>query len=384
MLSQVDLSAVSELERQYRVRGFVVGETERPFDLSGGPVWRATLLHLSDDENILLFTMHHIVSDGWSMGVMMKEVATLYAALSRGETPQLPELPIQYADYAAWQRHWLQHETLEGHLSYWLKQFAQMPRELELPTDFERPAVRAYRGASQPVTVSKNLTALLKELSRREGVTLFMTLLAGFKLLLHRYTAQDDIVIGSPIANRNHVETENLIGCFINTLALRTNLGGSPTFRELLGRVREVTLDAYAHQDLPFELLVGRLQPERKANTTPLFQVWFALDNTPVTQFNLPGISISRIDSGREVSQFDLTLTLAETPAGLDGLLNYNSDLFEAETVAQMVQHFLKLLEEVAAAPDLQLFDVHLHEDERPVFDGAPVQADISEDEFVL
>ena len=182
---------------------------------------------------------------------------------------------------------------------------------------------------------------MLKDLSRREGVTLFMTLLAAFKLLLHRYTAQDDIVVGSPIANRNHVETENLIGCFINTLALRTNLGGSPTFRELLGRVHEVTFDAYAHQDLAFELLVGRLQPERKANTTPLFQVWFALGNTPAVQFDLPGISISRIDSGREVSQFDLTLTLGETPDGLDGLLNYNSDLFAAETVAQMVQHFL-------------------------------------------
>jgi len=385
VLTQIDLGGLSELERQYRVRQFVVAETEAPFDLNNEPVWRARLLRLSDEEHILLVTMHHIVSDGWSMGVMMKEVAALYVALSQGQSPELPELRIQYADYAAWQRSWLQNETLEEHLSYWLKQFATMPRELDLPTDFERPAKRTYRGASQPVKVSKQLTAMLKELSRREDATLFMTLLAAFKLLLHRYTAQDDIVVGSPIANRNQVETENLIGCFINTLALRTNLGGSPTFRELLGRVREVTLDAYAHQDLPFELLITRLQPERKANTTPLFQVWFALHNTPATQFTLPGISISRIDSGREVSQFDLTLTLGETPYGLDGLLNYNSDLFQPETVAQMVQHFLKLLEEVASCPDLQLFDVRLHEDESNGLGNiSGARADVSEDEFVL
>jgi amino acid adenylation domain-containing protein len=387
VVTQIDLSALPELERQYRVHQFVVEETETPFDLTNGPVWRARLLRLSDEEHILLVTMHHIVSDGWSIGLMMREVATMYAALSQGQAPELPELQIQYADYATWQRSWLQNETLEEHLSYWLKQFAVMPHELELPTDFERPAVRTYRGASQPVRVSKHVTTMLKDLSRREGVTLFMTLLAAFKLLLHRYTAQDDIVVGSPIANRNHVETENLIGCFINTLALRTNLGGSPTFRELLGRVRDVTFDAYAHQDLPFELLVSRLHPERKANTTPLFQVWFALHNIPAGQFDLPGISISRIDSGREVSQFDLTLTLGETPDGLDGLLNYNSDLFEAETVAQMVQHLVRLLEEVALSPDLQLFDVQLHEEENNGFGDVsvePVQDSVSEDEFVL
>lgn len=386
-LPVIDLSGLPPEKLEKELQRLSALEAQRAFDLNYGALLRTKVLRVSEDEHVALVTMHHIISDGWSIGVLVKEVASLYTAYAGGLPSVLEPLPVQYADYAYWQREWLLGEVLDEQLEYWLKQFAVMPRELDLPTDFERPAVRAYRGASQPIKVSQHVTAMLKELGRREGVTLFMTLLAGFKLLLHRYTAQDDIVVGSPIANRNHVETENLIGCFINTLALRTNLGGSPTFRELLGRVREVTFDAYAHQDVAFELLVSRLQPKRKANTTPLFQVWFTLDNTPTAQFDLPGVSISHVDSGREGSQFDLTLTLGETSDGLAGLLNYNSDLFEAETVAQMVQHFLKLLKEVAICPDLQLFDVRLHEEESASFDNVsvqPVQAGINEDEFVL
>jgi amino acid adenylation domain-containing protein len=379
-LPVIDLSRLPPERLEKELQRLSMLEAQRSFDLSHGPLLRTKLLRVSEDEHVALVTMHHIISDGWSIGVLVKEVAALYTAYADGLPSALESLPVQYADYAHWEREWLQGEVLDKQLEYWLKQFAVMPRELDLPADFERPAVRTYRGASQPVKVSQHVTAMLKELSRREAVTLFMTLLAGFKLLLHRYTAQDDIVVGSPIANRNHVETENLIGCFINTLALRTNLGGNPTFRELLGRVREVTFDAYAHQDLAFELLVSRLQPKRKANTTPLFQVWFTLDNTPTAQFNLPGLQISQVYSGSEVSQFDLTLTMSETSDGLAGLLNYNSDLFEAETVAQMIKHFLKLLEEVAMCPDLQLFDVRLHEEET----AAPVQAVVNEDEFVL
>ena len=380
-LPVIDLSGLPPERLEKELQRLSALEAQRAFDLTDGPLLRTSVLRVSEDEHVALVTTHHIVSDGWSIGVLVKEVASLYTAYAGGQPLVLEPLPVQYADYAYWQRKWLQGEVLDEQLEYWLKQFAIMPRELDLPTDFERPAVQTYRGASQPIKVSQHVTAMLKELGRREGVTLFMTLLAGFKLLLHRYTAQDDIVVGSPIAGRNHVETERLIGCFLNTLALRTNLGGSPTFRELLSRVREVTFEAHAHQDLPFELLVSRLQPERKANTTPLFQVWFVLDNTPTAQFDLPGVSISHVDTAREVSQFDLTMVLGETSDGLAGLLNYNSDLFEAETVAQMVKHFLKLLEEVVVNPDLQLFDVQLHEEESEDLETVPAAI---KDEFVL
>lgn len=385
-LTVCDLSSLPPEALEKQLQRLPALEAKRTFDLRQGALVRAVVLRASENEHLALVTMHHIVSDGWSIGVLVKEVASLYTAYASGLPSSLEPLSIQYADYAYWQREWLQGEVLDRQLEYWLKQFAAMPRQLDLPVDFERPAVRTYRGAAQPIKVPQNVTAMLKELGRREDVTLFMTLLAAFKLLLHRYTAQDDIVVGSPIANRNHVETENLIGCFINTLPLRTDLGGNPTFRELLGRVREVTFEAYAHRDLPFELLVSRLQPERKANTTPLFQVWFVLDNTPARQFELPGVTISQVDSGREVSQFDLTLTLSETAAGLDGSLNYNSDLFEAETVAQMVQHLLKLLEQVALSPDLQLFDVQLHEEESAEFDSIAGEqaAAAGQDHFVL
>jgi hypothetical protein len=248
-------------------------------------------LRLSEEDQVLLVTMHHIVSDGWSMGVLVKEVAALYSAFSTGQAAALEELPIQYADYAVWQREWLVGEVLERQLSYWREQLAGAAAVLELPSDHPRPAVQSFRGSYEPVLVGAELTARLKELSRREGVTLFMLLLGAWQVLLSRYAGADEIVVGTPIANRQRGEVEGLIGYFVNALALRTDLSGDPTFRELMGRVREVALGAYLHQDVPFEKLVEELQPERALSHSPIFQVVFVLQNAPLGGLELPGVS---------------------------------------------------------------------------------------------
>jgi amino acid adenylation domain-containing protein len=383
----VDLSELPDPERRMQARQLALDEARRPFDLSKGPLMRTTLVRLSEDEHIALFTMHHIVSDAWSTGVLVKEVVRLYESFVAGEASTLPELPVQYADFAAWQREHLAGEALELHLEYWRRQFAVQPAPLELPTDYERPQAQSFRGASRPVNLSRATLERLRELSRREGVTLFMTLLAAYKTLLHRYTGQDDIAVGSPIANRSRAELEGLIGCFINTLALRTDLSGGPSFRDLLGRVRETTLGAYAHQDLPFELLVGDLQPERRGNFTPLFQVWFALQNTPGGALRLPGVNISNYDVDTGVAQFDLALALAETGDGIEGLLTYNSDIFEDATAAEMVEHFAALLEAIAADPDRKLFDIPLGAEEPAKAFGDETQwldEELAEDQFVI
>ncbi|HEV7376650.1 MAG TPA: condensation domain-containing protein, partial [Pyrinomonadaceae bacterium] len=260
-LQVIDLSNLSPLEKETEASRLSSEEARSPFDLSSGPLVRATLLRLGAEESVLLLTMHHITSDGWSLDVLSRELRALYAAFHEGRSSPLTELPIQYADFAVWQREWLQGEALESQLSYWKKQLTGAPSALELPTDRPRPFVPTYRGASQSHGLSEDVAVSLKALSQREGVTLFMTLLAAFNLLLHRYTHQSDIVLGSPIAGRNRAETEGLIGFFVNTLVMRTDLSGDPGFRELLGRVKEVALGAYAHQDLPFEKLVEAISP---------------------------------------------------------------------------------------------------------------------------
>ncbi|MFB3092706.1 MAG: condensation domain-containing protein, partial [Dehalococcoidia bacterium] len=279
-LPVLDLRELTEIERDAEVQRLVVEEAQAPFDLAQGPLLRASLLRLGQEEHVLMLTMHHVVSDGWSLNVLFRETTTLYQAFSTGEPSPLPEIPIQYADFALWQRQWLQGEELESQLAYWKEQLDGIPPVLELPTDRPRPAVETFRGAQQFLLLPDALTRSLKALSQREEVTLFMTLLAAFQTLLHRYTGQDDILVGFPIANRNRAEIEGLIGFFVNTLVLRTDLSGEPTFRELLGRVREVALDAYTHQDLPFEKLVAELHPERDISRNPLFQVIFQLFNT--------------------------------------------------------------------------------------------------------
>jgi amino acid adenylation domain-containing protein len=386
-LEVTDLTGLPESERELEVRRIADEEAEQPFDLSRGPLWRARLLREAEDNHLALFTMHHIVSDAWSTGVLVREVAALYAAFSRGQSSTLPELPIQYADFASWQRQWLQGETLEAQLGYWREHLSGAPHVLELPTDKPRPPVLSFHGDSQPVHISREVSAALKSLSRREGVTLYMTLLAAFQTLLHRYSGQDEIMVGSPIANRTRAATEDLIGCFINTLVMRGDLSENPTFRALLARVRETTLEAYAHQDLPFEMLVGALQPERKANYTPLFQVWFVLQNAPIEPLPLPGLTLSPYGFGLKSAQFDLTLSLVETDAGIEGILAYNTDLFEAETVAAINENYTALLAHVSANPEWRLLDIPLGGEEQADRARSPKGlegADEAEDQFVL
>jgi amino acid adenylation domain-containing protein len=359
-LPLLDLRGLSEQEREAEARRLAREEAQRQFDLVEGPLLRATLLRLGDEDYVALLTMHHIVSDGWSMGVLVREVAALYEAYSQGRPSPLEELPVQYADYAAWQREWLSGEVLEAQLEYWKQRLAGAPPALELPTDHPRPSVQTYRGATESLRLPAALADSLRELSRREDVTLFMTLLAAFQTLLMRYTGQRDVVVGSPIANRNRAEIEGLIGFFVNTLALRTDLSGDPPFVELLGRVREVALGAYGRQDLPFERLVEELQPERDLSRHPLFQVMMVLQNAPREGAELPGLRLSTLPSESGTTKFDLTLSLVEGEGGLAGSLEYSTDLFEAETVRRMLGHYRKLSESVVADPQRRLSELEL------------------------
>ncbi|HWW76138.1 MAG TPA: amino acid adenylation domain-containing protein, partial [Pyrinomonadaceae bacterium] len=280
-LPLIDLSALAEAEQQALITELIFEEWQRPFDLVGGPILRLKLVKLGETEHVVVFVMHHIASDGWSVGVLIREVAALYEAFVAGRPSPLPELPIQYADFAAWQREWLSGDVLEAQIDYWRRSLSGAPAVLELPLDRPRPSVQTHNAAYQSLALTEELVGALKELSRKNGVTLFMTLLAAFKVLLSRYSGQEDVVVGTPIANRTHGELEPLIGFFVNMLALRTDLSGDPTVRELLGRVRETALDAYAHQDVPFEKLVDALQPERHLNRSPIFQTKLVFQNAP-------------------------------------------------------------------------------------------------------
>jgi amino acid adenylation domain-containing protein len=388
-LPVLDLSKVAEREREAEARRVATEETQRPFDLSTGPLIRASVLRLSEQEHVLLCTLHHIISDGWSMEVLIRELTTLYEAYAHGKSVSLPELAIQYADYAHWQRQWLQGEVLEKQLSYWKQQLAGAPAALELPTDYQRPAVQTFRGAHRPLTLSPDLTKSLEDLSRREGVTLFMTLLAAFQTLLSRYSASDEIVIGTPIAGRNEAETENLIGFFINTLVLRTDLSGNPTFEELLRRVRDVALGAYAHQDVPFEMLVEVLQPARDVSRSPVFQVMLVLQNAPNQTRELSNeLHLSGIEVEHRTAKFDLTLSLTEGTEGLSGVWEYNTDLFEAATIERMNGHFAMLLAGIVATPECRLSELPLLTDTEQqqllLQAGQEEQAGITGDESCL
>jgi amino acid adenylation domain-containing protein len=337
-----DTSGSGRGERE-RAQEWIAASVRRPFDLSRGPLLGAGLLRLDEQEHVLLVTMHHIVSDGWSMGVFIQELARFYEEFSGGRPAAPPELPIQYADFAVWQREWLSGEVLEKQLSYWRKQLAGLP-VLELPTDRGRPPVQSFRGADHLISFSKSLTEGLRDLSRREGATLYMTLLAAFQVLLARYTGQEDVVVGSPMAGRTEVETEGLIGFFVNTLVLRGNLSGEPSFREFLRRVRETALGAYAHQDLPFEKLVEELKPERDLSQNPLFQVLFALQNAPASPFELAGLEVIPLPIKSPTTAFDLEVYVAEKPGGLACTVVYAADLFDAGTIVRMMGHYQTLL----------------------------------------
>ncbi|HEX9938624.1 MAG TPA: amino acid adenylation domain-containing protein, partial [Longimicrobium sp.] len=355
-----DLSGLAAADREVALRQRAGEEARRVFDLSAGPLFRAALLRLGEEDHVLLLSMHHIVSDGWSMGVLLRELSALYAAYREGRESPLAELAVQYADYAVWQREQLEGEALDRQLSYWRERLAGAPELLELPTDRPRPPVRTYRGATVPVNLSPELLERLQALGRSEGATLYMTLLGAFQVLLSKYGGSEDIVVGSPIAGRTRAEVEELIGLFVNTLVLRTDLSGDPAFREVLGRVREVTLGAYAHQEVPFERLVAELQPERSLSHSPLFQVMFALQNAEGGGGDLPGLEVSGVGADLTSAKFDLSLTLATSAHGLRGGLDYSTDLFQRGTVDRMLGHLARVLEQVAADADVRLSQLEL------------------------
>ncbi|MEG4309877.1 MULTISPECIES: amino acid adenylation domain-containing protein [unclassified Microcoleus] len=360
LLPVIDLREVPQSDREAAVKQLSAKEAQQPFDLERGPLLGTSLLQLSEEEYVLLLTMHHIVSDGWSIGVLARELAAIYEALSAGNQPQLPELPVQYADFAIWQRNWLWGEVLQTQLAYWKQQLEGAPPLLELPADRPRPPIQTSNGATQSLLLSQELTAALKNLSQGEDVTLFMTLLAAFKALLYRYTGRTDLLVGSPIANRNRAEIEGLIGVFVNTLVLRTDVSGDPTFRELLQRVREVTLGAYAHQDLPFEKLVEELQPDRSLSYNPVFQVMFQLQNNPMPPLDLPGLTLSLLDVETNTTQFDLSLDLEELGERLQASVEYSTDLFDRATITRMLGHLQTLLEGIVPNPEQRLWSLPL------------------------
>jgi hypothetical protein len=338
----------------------LVKEARQPFDLARGPLLRAVLWRFAAKDHILLLLMHHIISDGWSLQLLFRELSSLYQAYTVGQPSPLPELPIQYADFAVWQRAWLQDRVLETQLAYWKKQLGGKLPVLQLPTDRAHPPIQTSHGATSTFVLPNPLTEALKTLSRQAGVTLYMTLLAAFKTLLYRYTGQTDILVGSPTANRQRRDIEGLIGFFVNTLVLRTDLSGNPTFRDLLGRVREIALAAYAHQDLPFEQLVEVLHPERNLSRPPLFQVMFALQGTPLANLDLPGLTPELIEIDNGTAKFDLSLYLTEDGPRLSEALEYNTDLFDAATIVRLAGHFQTLLAGIVANPDQQLWALPL------------------------
>jgi amino acid adenylation domain-containing protein/non-ribosomal peptide synthase protein (TIGR01720 family) len=356
----VDLSGLPERRREMLALDLAGEEAVRPFDLGRGRLLRGLLLRHSAEDHTVLLTMHHIASDGWSMGILVREVAALYAAFAAGSPPPLPELPVQYADFAVWQSSWLQGDLLEGEISFWRQQLAGLPPLLELPADRPRPAVQSFRGASRRVGLPSGLTRRAQALSRREDATLFMVLLAAFQALLARYSGQVDFAVGTPIAGRNQVEIEGLIGFFVNTLVLRGDLSGRPTFRELLGRVRKIALAAYQHQDVPFEKLVEELAPERSLAHAPLFQVMFALQNTPVESLEIRDLRMRAVNVKETTAKFDLMLSLQENNGELSGMLAHASDLFDRTTIARLAGHFERLLATAMAAPELSVAELPL------------------------
>jgi amino acid adenylation domain-containing protein len=359
-LRVVDLAALREPDREALAMRLAMDDLRQPFDLERGPLLRATLLRLGEHEHLLLFSMHHIVSDGWSLGVLVREVGSLYRASVLGQGARLPELPIQYADYAVWQRSWLRGEVLAEQVAYWRERLAGAPTLLRLPTDRPRPAVQRFQGKRVDAWLPRELQAAFRTVGQRQGATLFMALLAAFAVLLRRHTGEDDVVVGMPTANRDRSELEGLIGFFVNTLPLRVALSGNPSFEDLLSRARETAVGAYAHQGLPFEKLVDELQPERSLSHSPLFQVMLVLQNVPAMALELPALTLRAEDRPQEISKFDLTLTINETSAGLLCQWRYNSELFDPSTVERMAERMRILLEGASAEPASRILEIPL------------------------
>ncbi|MDF0668421.1 MAG: amino acid adenylation domain-containing protein [Nitrospira sp.] len=360
----VTLDHLDKSEGDATVLRLATAEAQRPFELAYGPMLRVTLLKLDAEEHVLLLTMHHIVSDAWSSQILVREMTELYIAQVQGRPASLPELPVQYADFAIWQRQWLSGARLDRQVDYWKERLAGGLEPLNLPVDHARPPVQTSRGASLTLSLSPELSSAMIELSQREGVTLFMTLLAGFYALLFRYTGRTDLIVGSPIANRTRSEIEGLIGFFVNTLALRADLSGRQTVRELLALVRQVCLGAYTHQDVPFEKLVEVLQPVRDVSYSPIFQVMFELQNAPASELDIPGLHIGTVDVEPLTAKFDLTLTLCETESGLTASMEYNTDLFSTDSVMRMLRHYELILGDMAARSEAAIEELRLLTDE--------------------
>ncbi|HEY0726764.1 MAG TPA: condensation domain-containing protein, partial [Pyrinomonadaceae bacterium] len=354
----IDLSQSSDDEAE--ARRLAREEAAKPFDLTRGPLMRATLVRLADERHLLLVTLHHIVADGWSVTLLVQELAALYAAYRNGEESPLPELQVTYADYALWQREWLQGERLEQQLAYWREQLHGELPVLQLPLAQVRTKKRRHRGALETVRVSRELTTEMRELGRREGTTLFMTMLAAWQVLLVRMSGASDILVGTPVAGRGSREVEGLIGFFVNTLVLRTQLTGEQSFAEVLKRVREVCLEAYAHQEVPFERIVEELQPDRDLNHPPLFQVLFSLQNAPLPQIDLPGIRMRVEDTTNNTAKFDLALEITEDADELACVWQYDTDVLEAATIKRMAAHYKTLLSSIVANPTREIHELPL------------------------
>lgn len=351
-LTEFDLTTLSKAEREAEALRLAREEAARPFDLNHGPVMRTSLIRLSEQEHILLLTMHHIVSDAWSTVILFREFEQLYESFAKGKSASLPPLAIQYADFAEWQRDWLQGGALAEQLSYWKRQLAGVTTGSALPADFPLPTTPTFQGASKWLSLSPDLSNKLTDLSKREGVTLFMTLLAAFKTLLYRFTSQEDIVVGTPIAGRNRAELEDLIGFFINTLALRTSLSGNPTFRELLQRVKQTAVDAYTHQDLPFETLVAELDPMRDLRRNPLFQVMFQYKDARAPLFQSTDLDVTWLETSTQTAKFDLTMAVLAEDDSLNCVIEYRTELFREDTIDRFLSHYVTLLENIVAEPD--------------------------------
>jgi amino acid adenylation domain-containing protein len=356
----VDLQELPEAEREAKAQQIANRSSSEPFNLAEAPLLRGLLIRLKENEHIMLLTMHHIISDGWSWRVLFRELSTLYQAYLVGNPSTLSELPIQYADFALWQRQRSQEPELETQRRYWKQQLNGASPMLELPTDYPRPAVQTFRGKCEAIVLPQSLSSELKSLSQREGVTLFVLLLAAFNTLLYRYSSTEDILVGTPVANRIRMETEPLIGCFINTLVLRTDLSGNPRFRELLARVRKVTLEAQVHQELPFEQVVRELQPDRALSHNPLFQVLFVFQESTLQALELPDITVKFMLADSGIAKFDLTVLVEDSEQGLTGAIEYNTDLFRADTITRMLEHFRTLLTSIAANPDKRLSELQV------------------------
>ncbi|MCK5682444.1 non-ribosomal peptide synthetase, partial [bacterium] len=359
-ITEIDLSPLPKEQQQTEIEHLVQSHAGKPFVLSRGQLIQLQLLRLSDQENLLLVNMHHIIADGWSLGVLIREWMQIYSSLRQGDIPKLTPLPLQYTDFVAWQRNCVQNNLLQQQQEYWSKQLNGAPTFLRLSTDFPRPEVPSHHGSHLKYYISPELTRQIKEFNKKQGCTLFMTLLAIFNVLLHHYSDQDDILVGCPIANRKNRQTEDIFGLFVNILLFRTQIKEQNTFVDLIKQVRQTAIGAYAHQDLPFELLLQQLNHEQSPSHNPLFQVMFVLQNNEVPELKLPSLEIQTIEQTSSRAKFDLTLYVTEIDDYLELNWNYATDLFQAERIQNMAEHFATLLQSLTQQPKTDIYRLSL------------------------